>query len=74
MEDLTGGQIQALAYELPPVSPKGLGPAVEITAILFGIICVIVVALRVYVRAGLSGASVNHWGLEDYLVVIGAVS
>jgi hypothetical protein len=74
MDEMTGEQIQALAYDLPPVTPKGLGPAVEITAIFFGIICVIVVALRIYVRAGLSGASVNHWGVEDYLVVIGAVS
>jgi hypothetical protein len=73
MDEMTGEQIQALAYDLPPVTPKGLGPAVEITAIFFGIICVIVVALRIYVRAGLSGASVNHWGVEDYLVVIGAL-
>ncbi|TDZ14639.1 hypothetical protein Cob_v012517 [Colletotrichum orbiculare MAFF 240422] len=70
---MTGEQIQALANQLQPLTPKGLGPAVEYLAIIFGVISVIVVALRVYVRAGLSGASTRLWGVEDYLAVIGTI-
>ncbi|KAF5491535.1 hypothetical protein CGCS363_v010621 [Colletotrichum siamense] len=69
----TGEQISAIAYQLEPLTPKGLGPAVEFIAIVFGIVCVIVVGLRIYVRAGLSGASTRLWGVEDWLAVIGTV-
>lgn len=71
---MTGEQISAIAYQLEPLTPKGLGPAVEFIAIVFGIVCVIVVGLRIYVRAGLSGASTRLWGVEDWLAVIGTVS
>lgn len=71
---MSGEQIQALVYELGPLNPKGLGHAVEIVAILLGVVCALVVSLRVYVRAGLSGASTRTWGVEDYLAVIGTVS
>lgn len=71
---MTGEQIQAFAYQLEPLAPKGLAPAVEFVAIILGIISVIVVSLRIYVRAGLSGASSRLWGIEDYLAVIGTVS
>lgn len=74
MDTLTGEQIKALADDLEPLNPKGLGRAVEVIAILFGILCFIVVSLRVYVRAGLSGASARLWGLEDLLAVLGTVS
>ncbi|KAF9870235.1 integral membrane protein [Colletotrichum karsti] len=70
---MTGEQISAIAYQLEPLTPKGLGPAVEFIAIVFGIICVIVVGLRIYVRAGLSGASTRLWGIEDWLAVVGTV-
>ncbi|KAK1700610.1 hypothetical protein BDP55DRAFT_643623 [Colletotrichum godetiae] len=70
---MTGEQIQAFAYQLEPLAPKGLAPAVEFVAIILGIISVIVVSLRIYVRAGLSGASSRLWGVEDYLAVIGTL-
>ncbi|KAL0778187.1 hypothetical protein CaCOL14_005840 [Colletotrichum acutatum] len=70
---MTGEQIQAFAYQLDPLAPKGLAPAVEFVAIILGIISVIVVSLRIYVRAGLSGASSRLWGVEDYLAVIGTL-
>ncbi|KAJ0297333.1 hypothetical protein COL516b_010750 [Colletotrichum fioriniae] len=70
---MTGEQIQAFAYQLEPLAPKGLAPAVEFVAIILGIISVIVVSLRIYVRAGLSGASSRLWGIEDYLAVIGTL-
>ncbi|KAH0437136.1 integral membrane protein [Colletotrichum camelliae] len=70
---MTGEQISAIAYQLEPLTPKGLGPAVEFIAIVFGIVCVIVVGLRIYVRAGLSGASTRLWGVEDWLAVIGTI-
>lgn len=71
---MSGEQIQALVYQLEPINPTGLGRAVEVVAICLGIICAIVVSLRVWVRAGLSGASTRTWGLEDYLAVVGTVS
>ncbi|OLN95218.1 hypothetical protein CCHL11_08126 [Colletotrichum chlorophyti] len=67
---MTGQQIQALANDLEPLTPKGLGPAVEHVAIIFCIICVVIVSLRIYVRAGISGASTRLWGLEDLLAVV----
>lgn len=73
-ESMTGKQIQALVYQLEPLEPKGLGLAVEYVAIVFGILSIVVVSLRIYVRAGFSGASTRIWGIEDYLVVIGTVS
>ncbi|KAF6808626.1 integral membrane protein [Colletotrichum plurivorum] len=70
---MTGEQIQEAANQLPSLTPQGLGPAVEFFAILFGVVSVLVVSLRVYVRAGLSGASTSLWGIEDYMVVIGTL-
>lgn len=70
---MSGEQIQALVYELEPLNPTGLGRAVEVVAILLGVVSVLVVSLRVYVRAGLSGASTRAWGAEDFLAVIGTV-
>lgn len=71
---MSGEQIQALVNQLEPISPTGLGKAVEVVAICLGVICAIVVSLRVYVRAGLSGASTRTWGVEDYLALVGTVS
>lgn len=71
---MTGEQIQDLANKLEPLTPKGLGPAVEVVALVFGTISVISVSLRVYVRAGLSGASTRLLGIEDYMAVLAIVS
>lgn len=70
---MTGEQIQALADALEPLTPKNLGPAVQGFAIAFGVISVIVVCLRIYVRAGLSGVSPRLLGFEDYLAVLATV-
>jgi hypothetical protein len=71
---MTGEQIQALADALEPLSPKDLGPAVQGFAVAFGITSVIVVCLRIHVRAGLSGVSPRLLGFEDYLAVLATVS
>lgn len=71
---MSGEQIQALVYQLEPINPTGLGRAVEVVAICLGVLCAIIVSLRIYVRAGLSGASTRIWGIEDYLAVVGTVS
>ncbi|KAH7153893.1 hypothetical protein DER46DRAFT_637991 [Fusarium sp. MPI-SDFR-AT-0072] len=70
---MTGEQIQALADALEPLTPKDLGPAVQGFAIAFGITSVIVVCLRIYVRAGLSGVSPRLLGFEDYLAVVATI-
>ncbi|ORY57767.1 uncharacterized protein BCR38DRAFT_353944 [Pseudomassariella vexata] len=70
---LTGEQIAALAYALPPLEPEGLCYFVEIISIIIGVIATIVVGLRVWIRAGLSGATKRIWGVDDYLVIIGVL-
>ncbi|KAH8763606.1 hypothetical protein F5883DRAFT_676241 [Diaporthe sp. PMI_573] len=70
---MSGEQIQALVYQLEPINPTGLGRAVEVVSVCLGVICTIVVSLRVWVRAGLSGASTRTWGVEDYLAVVGTL-
>ncbi|KAF9771660.1 hypothetical protein IL306_010716 [Fusarium sp. DS 682] len=70
---MTGEQIRALANALEPIPPKDLGPAVQGFAIAFGITSVIVVCLRIYVRAGLSGVSPRLLGFEDYLAVLATI-
>ncbi|KAF5620197.1 integral membrane protein [Fusarium sp. NRRL 52700] len=70
---MTGEQIQALADALEPLTPKNLGPAVQGFAIAFGVISVVVVCLRIYVRAGLSGVSPRLLGFEDYLAVLATI-
>lgn len=73
-ESMTGEEIQDLVNKLPPITPGSVGRAVQAVAIVLGIISVVVVSLRVYVRAGFSGASSRSWGVEDYVAVIGTVS
>ncbi|KAH7241313.1 hypothetical protein BKA59DRAFT_528924 [Fusarium tricinctum] len=69
-ESMTGQQIKALADSLEPLTPKDLGPVVQGFAIFFGIVSVIVVCLRIYVRAGYSGVAPRLLGLEDYMTVV----
>lgn len=71
---MTGEQIQALVEALPPLEPKDLGPAVQGFALAFGITSVIVLCLRLYVRAGLSDVSPRLLGIEDYLAALATVS
>ncbi|CAF3495999.1 hypothetical protein SNK03_005806 [Fusarium graminearum] len=67
---MTGEQIQALVEALPPLEPKDLGPAVQGFALAFGITSVVVLCLRLYVRAGLSDVSPRLLGIEDYLAAL----
>lgn len=71
---MTGEEIAAYAYSLPPLTPKGLGPGVIFVALLMGVTSLLVVSLRAWVRAGYSGASTRTWGPDDYLAVGGTVS
>lgn len=69
---VSGEETQADAYQLVPLAPKGFGLAIEWVAISLGIISLIVISLRAYVR--FSGGSGRSWGLDDILAVIGNVS
>lgn len=71
---LSGEQMQASAYRLAPLAPEGFGLAIEVVAICLGIIGLIVISLRAYVRLGLSVGLSRSWGLDDILAVIGTVS
>jgi len=73
VDSMTGEQIQALANALPPLPPKDLGPVVQGFALAFGIISIVVVSLRIYVRAGLTDVSPRLLGPEDYLAVLATV-
>lgn len=52
-----------------PVRPEGLAAVILGVTIGFTAICLLVVSLRVWVRATLS-----TFGLEDYLMLAGVVS
>ncbi|KAI0018203.1 hypothetical protein F4780DRAFT_752443 [Xylariomycetidae sp. FL0641] len=67
----TGEQIAAMAYALPPVQVQDLALAVEVTAIVLGVLSASIVGLRIWVRAGFSGAVNRTWGMDDWLCVIG---
>ncbi|KAH9904942.1 hypothetical protein F4778DRAFT_731248 [Xylariomycetidae sp. FL2044] len=69
--NLSGEQIAAMAYALPPFEPRGLGRAIEVVAVLMGVIVTVIVGLRLAVRAGYSRLQRRTWGIDDYLVVLG---
>lgn len=70
-----GEQTRAAAYALGPMTPGGVGRLVEGLAIFYGIIAVIVLSIRIWIRSGFSSASpTGLWGIDDYLVVLGTVS
>jgi hypothetical protein len=71
---MTGQQIKDLADGLEPLTPRDLGPVVQGFALFFGVVSVIVVCLRIYVRAGYSGVAPRLLGLEDYMTVVATVS
>lgn len=74
--DNEGEAPQAAAYQLGPLPRAGgIGPAVQAVALLMGVQSVVVVALRVWVGAGYSGASPTRlWGAEDYLALLGTLA
>ncbi|XEV04983.1 hypothetical protein FSHL1_010270 [Fusarium sambucinum] len=69
-EGLTGEEIADIAYAQDSIPPSGLGAICEVLIYVFGVICTIVVALRVYVRMFKIQNDVK-WRLNDYLAVIG---
>lgn len=70
---MAGETIGQAAYALPPLTPSGLGAGVEAVSIFLAIVTTIVVCLRVWVRAGFSGAGTRVWGVDDYLLLLGFV-
>lgn len=50
------------------VKPEGLAEAILVVTILLTIICIIVFALRIYIRL-----KTRVFGMEDYLMCIGMV-
>lgn len=71
---LSGEEMQAGAYQLLPLTPRGFGLAIEAVAISLGVIGIIIISLRAYVRFGFSVGLSRSWGIDDILAVIGAVS
>lgn len=71
---LSGEEMQAGAYQLAPLAPRGFGLAIETVAISLGIVGIIVISLRAYVRLGFSVGMSRSWGIDDILAVIGTVS
>ena len=73
LDGLTGEEIAKIAYVQHSIPPSGLGAVCEVLIYVFGIICTIVVAFRVYVRS-FRVKNDKKWRLNDYLAVIGFVS
>lgn len=71
---LSGEEMQASAYQLVPLAPRGFGLAIEVVAISLGIVAIIVMSLRASVRLGFSARLSRAFGLDDILAVIGSVS
>ncbi|KAI1322614.1 hypothetical protein F5Y16DRAFT_385933 [Xylariaceae sp. FL0255] len=69
---LTGEEIQARADAHPGMPPTGAGITIQAVIYTFGIICTIVLSLRVYVRWKLLESG-QRWGFDDYLAVAGFV-
>ncbi|POS76617.1 hypothetical protein DHEL01_v204982 [Diaporthe helianthi] len=75
MDSLASGeQIQAFAYQLAPLSPKGLGLAIDVVGIALGIIGIIALSLRLYVRLGFSAGPNRSLGPDDFLTVFGTLT
>lgn len=75
MDSLASGeQIQAVAYQLASLSPKGLSFAIDAIGIALGIIAIIALSLRLYVRLGFSAGLSRPLGPDDFLAVFGTVS
>lgn len=75
MDSLASGeQIQAVAYRLASLSPKGLSFAIDAIAIALGLIAIIALSMRLYVRLGFSAGLSRPLGPDDFLAVFGTVS
>ncbi|KAJ0116871.1 hypothetical protein J7T55_010022 [Diaporthe amygdali] len=70
---VSGEEMQDVAYHLVPLTPKGFGLAVETSAMSLGIVSIIVISLRVYMRLGFSTASRRACGLDDILALFGTL-
>ncbi|OBS20407.1 hypothetical protein FPOA_06778 [Fusarium poae] len=70
LEGLTGEEIADIAYAQNSIPPSGLGAIFEVLIYIFGVICTVVVALRVYIRMFKIQNDVK-WRLNDYLTVFG---
>ncbi|RGP71774.1 integral membrane [Fusarium sporotrichioides] len=70
LDGLTGEEIADIAYAQNPIPPSGLGVICEALIYFFGVICTIVMGLRVYVRMFKVENDVQ-WRLNDYLAVVG---
>lgn len=75
MESLVSGeQLQAVADQLAPLFPTGLGFAIDAIGIALGIIGIIVISLRLYARLGFSVGLSRSLGPDDVLAILGTVS
>ncbi|KAG8157809.1 hypothetical protein KVR01_012471 [Diaporthe batatas] len=75
MDSLASGeQIQAVAYQLPSLSPKGLSFATDAVGIALGVIAIIALFLRLYVRLGFSTGLSRPLGPDDYLAAFGTLT
>lgn len=66
---LTGQQIAAAAYALPPLEPKQLSLSIVVVSVILAIVTLFVACLRVWVRLGLLKGLSRVWKTEDYLFV-----
>lgn len=75
-QDLTASEFAAIAYAVPPITPEGIAPAIEILVYILSILTTIVIILRVWVRAFWldSESGRGLWGFDDSLAVLGFVS
>lgn len=71
---LTGQQISAAAYALPPLELHGLSLAILVVSALLAIFTVAIAGLRIWVRLGLISGLTRVWKIEDYLLVLSLVS
>jgi hypothetical protein len=71
---VSGGQLQAAADQLAPLSPKGLGFAIDAIGIALGVFAIIALSLRLYARFGLSERLGRSLRPDDTLAILGTVS
>lgn len=70
---LTGDQIAAAAYSLPPLEPQALSLGIVVVSVILAVITLFVACLRICVRLGLLKSIARVWKTEDYLFVLALV-